>query len=130
MDSLTLFEGEELRSGMYAVAARKKVAGNDTLTVTEFTLAPGEEVPPHFHTDGNDIFYCLEGEVNVQSIDSETGEVQRELILRVGQAAKVEPPTVHRTYNPHPARCRFLLIQQFGHRDFIRFDRSATKHAR
>ncbi|CAM5191895.1 hypothetical protein CDEF62S_02347 [Castellaniella defragrans] len=117
-----MFEGTEEQSKVYAVTGRKWVARSPSMTVMEFTLAPGEDVPLHHHSDCYDIFYCIEGRMKVETVDVASGEKYRDVELGVGDATKVAVGTAHRPYNPFPARCRFLIIQGFGHKDFLLFE--------
>lgn len=122
MRKLAKFVGEEAPSKIYQVSGRTWVARSPTLTVMEFTLAPGEEVPLHYHSDCYDIFYCIEGRMNVECVDPATGEKFEETVLGTGDSAKVETGIAHRPYNPYQEQARFVIIQGFGHKDFILFD--------
>ena len=44
----------------YVVEERTIVAETEDLAVKVFTLAPGQEVPWHYHNNIIDTFYCLE----------------------------------------------------------------------
>ncbi|HEY9280827.1 MAG TPA: cupin domain-containing protein [Eoetvoesiella sp.] len=126
MKKLPAFEGIEEQSKTYAVQERKWVARSASLTVMEFTLAPGEEVPLHWHSDCYDIFYCIEGSMKLACVDVDTGEPYEVQTLEVGQAAKAEAKVAHRPFNHTDRACRFLIIQGFGHKDFILFDKKAA----
>lgn len=117
-----MFEGTEEQSKNYKVAARKWVARCPSMTVMEFALDPGEDVPLHHHSDCYDIFYCIEGRMKVATVDVSSGEKHKDIELNVGDATKVAVGTAHRPYNPFSTRCRFLIIQGFGHKDFLPFE--------
>ena len=91
--------------------------GNDVL-VREYTLDPGEAIPWHHHSEVSDYYYGLEGIVLV-----ETREPAARHEIRVGQSAKVEPPSAHHVSNPGRSPCRFLLVQALGKYDFVREER-------
>lgn len=121
----TSFEvvGQEEQSKAYKVSGRKWIARSPTLTVMEFGLAPGEELPLHYHTDCYDIFYCIEGSMRIECVDVASGEAYPELALQVGGSAKVEAGIAHRPFNPADVPCRFVIIQGFGHKDFVAYQR-------
>jgi len=125
MHSIPVFQGIEEQSKTYTVSARKWVARSPSLTVMEFTLAPGEEVPLHHHSDCYDIFYCIEGSMKIECVDVGTGLQYEDILLDIGQSAKADVGIAHRPYNPNSSPCRFLIIQGFGHKDFILFDKAA-----
>jgi len=114
-------QGQEEQSKVYKVTGRKWIARSPTLTVMEFTLAPGEEVPLHHHSDCYDIFYCIEGRLTVELVDVATGATLPALQLALGDSAKIDVGTAHRPFNAGSQICRFVIIQGFNHKDFILF---------
>lgn len=125
MNTSQQVEGIEEQSSVYKVAARKWIARSPTLTVMEFTLAPQQDVPFHYHSDCYDIFYCIEGSMIVEQADVATGQRQADLVLNLGDSARVDAGTAHRPFNPGPGQCRFVIIQGFGHKDFLLFKPAA-----
>ena len=115
----TLSIGQEEQSKDYKVSSRRWVAHGSDVFVKEFTLGEGEEVPWHTHTEVFDIFYCLEGRLQIERMDRVGGERIPALELKVGDSAKVEVGTVHRPFNPGPGVCRFLIVQGVGAYDFV-----------
>ena len=113
--------GTEKQSASFSVSSRKIVAESADVQVKEFLLTPGEEVPWHHHSAVFDVFYCLAGCLTVERTDVFSGERLPDLVLRVGESAKVEPGTAHRPFNGAADPCRFLLVQGVGTYDFIRF---------
>jgi mannose-6-phosphate isomerase-like protein (cupin superfamily) len=113
--------GTEKQSANFAVSSRKMVAEGSDVQVKEFLLVPGEEVPWHHHTAVFDVFYCLAGTLTVERMDVFSGERQPNLVLQVGDSAKVEPGTAHRPFNATGSPCRFLLVQGVGAYDFLRY---------
>ncbi|WP_325500413.1 cupin domain-containing protein [Ramlibacter sp.] len=113
--------GTERQSANFAVSSRKIVAEGTDVQVKEFVLQPGESVPWHHHTAVFDVFYCLEGRLTVERTDVKSGAHQPDLVLAVGDSAKVEPGTAHHPVNQQQERCRFLLVQGIGRYDFLRF---------
>jgi Mannose-6-phosphate isomerase len=113
--------GTEKQSANFAVSSRKIVAESADVQVKEFLLVPGEEVPWHHHSAVFDVFYCLAGSLTVQRMDVFSGERLPDLVLQVGDSAKVEPGTAHRPFNAEASPCRFLIVQGVGTYDFMHF---------
>src|SRR4051812_44203159 len=122
MNSTTTDTGVEKQSANFAVSSRKMIAEGADVQVKEFLLVPGEEVPWHHHTAVFDVFYCLRGSLTVERMDVFSGERLPDLVLQVGDSAKVEPGTAHRPYNATASQCRFVLVQGVGTYDFMRFE--------
>lgn len=94
--------------------------------VREFTVAPGEEVPWHYHTEVTDWCYCLEGSVAAQTRNRSAPDAVTTLSLAPGQSCRIEKGTVHRLANGSDKVCRYLLVQAGGQYDFNRIDVSGT----
>ena len=73
----------------YKVSSRKLVMEGKDMFVKEFTLAPREVVPWHHHTQVSDIFYCVEGDLEIELKDVFSGEARKPIRLRVGDSARV-----------------------------------------
>lgn len=114
--------GIEKQSSNFAVSSRKIVAQSKEIQVKEFVLTPGEEVPWHHHTAVFDVFYCLQGRLTIERTEVAGRRRLPEIVLGVGESAKVEPGTAHRPVNREDAACRFLLVQGIGTYDFLKFD--------
>ncbi|MCC6532506.1 MAG: cupin domain-containing protein [Burkholderiales bacterium] len=85
------------------------VAKGADVGVQERTLAPGQEIPWHYHSVITDTTYCLEGAVEIEML----GPHER-VLLGVGQSHAVPGNRPHRI-TPHGDQpCRFLLIQGVG----------------
>lgn len=87
----------------------------DDVRVTEYIMRPGDNHPWHSHSIVSDRFYCLEGEVGV-----ETRGAEGSVTLHAGADFSVPPGVVHHAYNAGKETARYLLIQALGHYDFIR----------
>ena len=88
------------------------VAGTD-VRARLFTLAPGEVIPWHSHSEIADHFFVLAGELTV-----EMRAPDQRLALSVGERHEIAAGTIHQTSNVAAADCRFLLIQGVGKYDF------------
>lgn len=101
----------------YQVQNVTLVAAGADVQVREFIVAPGEEVPRHYHTAMTDWCYCLEGVVAAEI--AEAGEQEpRRLVLHPGDSCRIDAGLVHRLANGGSGRCRYLLVQAGGKYDF------------
>lgn len=92
------------------------VAGSD-VQVREFTVAPGEEIPWHYHTRVTDWCYCLEGMVRAETRQTEASTVSVQE-LSPGQSCHIDAGIIHRLTNGGTDTCRYLLVQGGGRYDF------------
>ena len=88
------------------------IAHSDQMRFTLYTLAPGGEIPWHFHSEVTDWYIGREGEVTV--------EVQsgKSATLAPGEMFQVSGRAVHRVTNNGDSTCRFALVQGLGKYDF------------
>lgn len=119
MNSTSTRTGKEEQHTNYRVSSRKIVALGTDVQVKEFNLAADEEIPWHRHTQMFDVFYCLEGRLDIELADVESGQRLQTLVLKAGESAKVEVATAHRPHNCGSGMCRFLLVQGIGKYDYI-----------
>jgi len=73
------------------------------------TLAAGECVPWHYHTDITDAFVCLSGTLVV-----ETRAPRKQNVLAPGERCAVPPKTAHYVHGQDMAACQFLILQGVG----------------
>ncbi|MGH7115047.1 MAG: cupin domain-containing protein [Stellaceae bacterium] len=99
----------------YVVKSIEPVAIGSDVQARVFTLAPGEEIPWHFHSTATDWFFVLEGALSI-----ETRAPADRQILGVGARYHVLPKTAHLVSNRSDADTRFLLVQGVGAHDFLR----------
>lgn len=111
--------GKEEQHSSYTVSSRKVVVQGSDVHVKEFRLVAGEEIPWHRHSHMFDVFYCLEGRLEIDLAEVRTGRRLPGIVLNTGESARVEAGTAHRPHNPGPRVCRFLLIQGVGKYDYI-----------
>lgn len=97
----------------YEVERTRIVAEVPGLRVLEITLAPGQCVPWHWHSEVRDTFFCLEGAMTV-----ETRAPRGEHPLGPGDECAVEPRTAHIVRNAGECRCRFTVVQGPGAYDY------------
>ena len=98
----------------YTIQEIKVIAETPDLRVLEMTLAEGECVPWHYHSNITDTFYCVEGELRIET--PKPGETFR---LAVGDSLAVPPRRPHEVSNHRTALCRVVLVQGVGSYDYI-----------
>jgi quercetin dioxygenase-like cupin family protein len=110
---------KEQQHKQFSVSSRRLVAEGSDMFVKEFNLGPGEGIPWHSHTQVFDIFYCLEGQLEIESKDLPDQEDRPRITLAAGGSARIEAGTAHHPFNAGSGPCRFLLIQGVGKYDFL-----------
>ncbi len=90
------------------------MAGSD-MQARLFTLAPGDKIPWHRHSECADHYFVLEGALTVM-----TRKLKREKTVRVGNRYRIAPGTPHLISNRSDTDCRFLLLQGIGKCDWIK----------
>ncbi|HKO09398.1 MAG TPA: cupin domain-containing protein [Alphaproteobacteria bacterium] len=108
--------GDELP---YKISKREVIAETPELSVKVFTLAQGEVLPWHFHSEIDDIFFCLEGRIGV-----ETRAPEAKRVLRPGERLTVPARTEHLVTNAGSGTSRYLLVQGVGKYDFVPADKA------
>ena len=100
--------------GQFEVNNVDVVAETHELRVIELTLNPGECVPWHAHPENDDIFYPIEGVIDIHEKMPES--VTR---LNVGECYMVPERRAHLLHNPTHSIARFLNIQGPGAYDYL-----------
>jgi len=109
--------------GQFEVNNVDVVAETPTLRVIELTLNLGECVPWHAHPENDDIFYPIEGVIDIHEKMPES--VTR---LNVGERYTVPEPRAHLVQNPTQSISRFSNIQGPGAYDYLPIgDQAAPK---
>lgn len=105
----------------YTVEDTEILAETPDLRAVRITLAAGEEIPLHFHTDISDRIICIEGEITVGTKGPD--ETHR---LAPGAECLVPPKTAHVVRNTAAAgHSRFIVIQGIGAYDYVAVGRQA-----
>jgi quercetin dioxygenase-like cupin family protein len=105
---------EDRSRGSYPVADREIVAEGADIRVTVLTLASGQCVPWHYHSQVTDSFVCLDGPMVVET---RAPRALHELLP--GQRCAVPPKTAHYVHGKDDGPCRFLIVQGVGVYDFV-----------
>jgi len=100
--------------GDYTIAGRELVAEGADLRVQVLSLATGQCVPWHYHSEISDSFVCLEGPMVV-----ETRAPRHTYRLLAGERCAVPPKTAHYVHGEAEGPCKFLIVQGVGVYDFV-----------
>lgn len=100
--------------GNYEIADRELIAEGADLRVQVLTLAAGQCVPWHYHSEITDSFVCLEGQLVV-----ETRAPAATHLLQPGQRCAVGPNTAHTAHGKDNGPCKFLIVQGVGVYDYM-----------
>ena len=98
---------------LYTVEHREMVAETPDLRMVVLTLAPGQEVPWHWHSNVTDHMICLEGPLVV-----EMRTPRERFELMPGQRCTVSARRAHRVSGKEGGRCKFAILQGIGTYDF------------
>ncbi len=98
----------------YRIEGRQLIAETSDLRVQILTLAAGEEIPWHCHSEVTDSFICLEGPMLV-----ETRAPRDEYLLSTGEGCDIPAKTAHRVSGKDAGPCRFVIVQGIGTYDYI-----------
>lgn len=78
------------------------------------TLAAGQRVPWHHHTEISDTFFCLEGPMIL-----ETRAPNTIIRLHVGQRTTIPPGQPHFVQGAGGGPCSFAIVQGVGAYDYL-----------
>jgi quercetin dioxygenase-like cupin family protein len=105
---------QDRNRGNYEIAASEVVSEGADVRVSVLTLAAGQEVPWHYHSEITDSFVCLEGPMIV-----ETRAPRNTYRLEPGQRCAVPLKTAHYVHGENMGPCKFLIVQGVGVYDFV-----------
>ena len=91
------------------IAGYETVMEGADMRALVLTLAAGQSVPWHYHTEITDRYFCLNGPMVV-----ETRAPRAIKELRTGETFTVPPKTAHYVHGKDDGPCRFLLLQGVG----------------
>jgi mannose-6-phosphate isomerase-like protein (cupin superfamily) len=97
----------------YPLEKRELIAEAPGLRMQILTLAAGQEVPWHWHSEVTDTFWCMDGPMVIEM------RAPRESVeLAPGQMHAVPAKRAHRVTGKGGERCRFAILQGIGTYDF------------
>jgi len=101
-------------SHLYEVERRARHAERPGFRISELQISPTQQVPWHFHTNIQDTFYVLEGELRIF-----LREPKEEVRLAPGQTYAVRPGRAHLVTNSGQGSATFLVLQGIGEYDYV-----------
>ena len=99
---------------LYEVASLTHHLVRPEFRITEITITPTQKVPWHCHSNVQDTFYVLEGQLRIF-----LREPKEEARLAPGQTYSVQPGRPHLVTNGSNTAATFLVLQGIGEYDFI-----------
>ena len=100
-------------SNFYEVERRARHAERPGFRINEIQLSPTQKVPWHFHSNVQDTFYVLAGNIRVFM-----REPKEEVRLTPGETYTVAPKRPHLVINGGDSSATFLILQGIGEYDF------------
>jgi quercetin dioxygenase-like cupin family protein len=100
-------------TALYEVERRVRYGERPGFRITELQIGPTQEIPWHAHTQAQDTFYVMQGDVRLS-----LREPEQELRLRRGDIFAVPQGRPHRVPNGGEGSATFLVIQD-GDYDYV-----------
>jgi quercetin dioxygenase-like cupin family protein len=82
--------------------------------IAELTINPTQKVPWHCHSNVQDTFYVLEGQIRLFLRNP-----KEEIRLAPGETYSVKPRRPHMVINGDETAATFLVLQGIGEYDFV-----------
>ena len=101
-------------SHLYEVERRARHAERPGFRISELQLYPTQKVPWHCHSNVQDTFYVLEGQVRIFLRDP-----KEEVRLAPGETYAVRPRRPHLVTNAGNSSTTFLVLQGIGEYDYV-----------
>ena len=101
-------------SHLYEVERRALHAERPGFRISELQSSPAQQVPWHYHTNVQDTFYVLVGEVRLFLRDP-----KEEVRLKPGETYAVRAGRPHLVTNPGATSATFLVLQGIGEYDYV-----------
>jgi quercetin dioxygenase-like cupin family protein len=105
------------RAPSYTVKSVETIADGTDVRVRLFTLASGEIIPWHYHSQCSDHYFVLQGTLSV-----ETRNPEAQHALEAGVSHRLQPGMPHQICNRSETDCRFLLVQGVGVFDWVKVE--------
>jgi mannose-6-phosphate isomerase-like protein (cupin superfamily) len=101
-------------SGRYEVTRFTCHASRPGFRIVEMTLNPIQQVPWHYHSNVQDTFYVLDGDLRIF-----LRQPKEEVCLAVGETYSVRPRRPHLVTNRGETEATFFVLQGVGEYDFV-----------
>jgi quercetin dioxygenase-like cupin family protein len=99
----------------YSVKNIETVVKGTDVVARVFTLASGDCIPWHYHSESHDHYFILQGELIL-----ETQEPEGRYIISMGERHQIAPGVKHFVSNISDTDTTFLLIQGVGKYDWLK----------
>jgi quercetin dioxygenase-like cupin family protein len=99
----------------YTVKKVERVVTGTDVEARIFTLASGEAIPWHYHSESTDYYFVLRGKLTI-----ETRNPDGQRVLDIGGRYQIRPGTGHLISNRGTDDCEFLLLQGVGKYDWLK----------
>lgn len=99
---------------LYEVERRAEHAARPGFRITELQISKTQKVPWHYHSNVQDTFYVLEGELRIFLQDP-----KEEVRLKPGQTCTARAQRPHLVTNVGEKSATFLVLQGIGEYDFV-----------
>jgi quercetin dioxygenase-like cupin family protein len=103
--------------GQYKTEARFTLAEAPGLRVRQLSLAAGQCVPWHYHSEITDTFFCMKGPMCVKTRDPDA-----EFVLEPGETVAISPGRPHYAAGVDLQTCQFMIVQGVGTYDYVPLD--------
>ena len=101
-------------SHLYEVERRAEHAARPGFRITELQISKTQKVPWHYHSNVQDTFYVLKGNLKIFMQDP-----KEEVKLAPGETCSVKPRRPHLVTNAGKDSATFLVLQGIGEYDFV-----------
>jgi quercetin dioxygenase-like cupin family protein len=105
---------EQTPAHTYEVERRARHAERPGFRISELQISSTQQVPWHYHTNVQDTFYVLAGEIRLTLRDPD-----EQVRLAPGQTYSVRARRPHLVTNAGTASATFLVLQGLGTYDFV-----------
>jgi quercetin dioxygenase-like cupin family protein len=102
------------RGGKYEVTRFTCHVSRPELRIVELTLNSTQQVPWHYHSNVQDTFYVVGGQLRIF-----LREPKEEVCLRVDETYSIRPRRPHLVTNGGETEATFFLLQGVGEYDFV-----------
>ena len=109
-------------SELYEVERRAEHAARPGFRITELQISKTQKVPWHYHSNVQDTFYVLKGNLKI-FLQKPKEEVQ----LAPGETYSVPPRRPHLVTNGGESSATFLVLQGIGEYDFVPLVQQAAR---
>jgi quercetin dioxygenase-like cupin family protein len=101
-------------SHLYEVERRATHAARPGFRINELQISPTQTVPWHYHSNIQDTFYVIEGQIRIF-----LREPKEEVRLGPGETFSVPPRRPHLVTNGGDCSATFLVLQGIGEYDYV-----------